>query len=82
MLDTALNGKVQSILDDFDRALKAENIPAALAFFQEDCYWRDLVSFTWNIKTLEGQVAIADMLSHQLKAIGPSNWLVADDAPV
>ena len=31
---------------------------------------------------MEGKAAIADMLSHQLKAIGPSNWLVADDAPV
>ena len=29
------------------------------ALFAEECYWRDLVAFTWNIMTMEGQAAIA-----------------------
>ena len=43
-------------------ALERGDHAAATAMFDEDCYWRDLVSFTWNIKTMEGQDQIADML--------------------
>ena len=28
---------------------------AAAAMFATECYWRDLVAFTWNIKTVEGR---------------------------
>jgi putative flavoprotein involved in K+ transport len=42
-------------LKAFDAALKAKDVVAAIDLFDEDCYWRDLVSFTWNIKTCEGR---------------------------
>jgi putative flavoprotein involved in K+ transport len=38
-------------LADFDAALQRGDIDAAVAMFHDDCYWRDLLSFTWNIKT-------------------------------
>ncbi len=43
-------------------ALASGDIERALALFQSDCYWRDLVTFTWNIKTMEGKDNIRDML--------------------
>jgi len=46
--------------------------------FHDDCYWRDLVSFTWNIKTVEGKDQVADMLNHQLSTTKPSNWKIAE----
>ena len=49
-----------------------------LNLFQDDCYWRDLVAFTWNIKTVEGKDQVRDMLTSQLGAIGPSNWTLAE----
>lgn len=42
-------------LEAFDTALTAKNVVAPVKFFDEDCYWRDLVSFTWNIKTCDGR---------------------------
>ena len=30
--------------------------------FAPESYWRDLVAFTWNIKTIEGRDEIRDML--------------------
>jgi putative flavoprotein involved in K+ transport len=36
-------------LEEFGAALKSNDPDAVAALFQEDCYWRDLVSFTWNI---------------------------------
>ena len=55
MLDTTLNARIQVFLDKFDAALAAGDIDAAVGMFAPECYWRDLVAFTWNIKTMEGR---------------------------
>ncbi len=47
---------------------------AAAALFGQDAFWRDLIAFTWNIKTLEGRDAIRDMLEAQLPAVRPRHW--------
>ncbi len=78
MLDTTVTDQTQGFLDDFGAALERGDIDAATAMFQDDCYWRDLVSFTWNIKTLEGKDQVADMLRHQLGTTKPSGWKVAE----
>ena len=51
MLDKAPNGKVSNLLNALDTALSAGDVEHAVDLFQADCYWRDLVTFTWNIKT-------------------------------
>ena len=53
-------------LDDFGAALARRDVDATLALFDADCYWRDLVAFTWNIRTQEGPAAIRDMLKARL----------------
>ncbi|MDJ0992944.1 MAG: NAD(P)/FAD-dependent oxidoreductase [Dinoroseobacter sp.] len=77
MLDTTLTDQTQEFLDTFGAALEQGDIEAATGLFQDDCYWRDLVSFTWNIKTVEGKEQVADMLRHQLATTKPSGWKVA-----
>ena len=72
MLDTTLTDQTQALLDAFGEALGKGDVEAATAMFQDDCYWRDLVSFTWNIKTVEGKEQVADMLRHQLATTKPS----------
>jgi putative flavoprotein involved in K+ transport len=70
--------QVTSWLSDFAAALSAGDPAAAAALFAEDCYWRDLVAFTWNIKTLEGRAAIAGMLGQTLPRVQPAGWKVTD----
>lgn len=82
MLDTTENAKVSMVLNQLDAALSAGDIDASAECFLDECYWRDLVSFTWNIKTMEGKAAIIDMLKEQLSSVKPSNWQIADDEPV
>ena len=36
-------------------ALERGDVAGAVALFGDDSYWRDLVSFTWNITTAGGQ---------------------------
>jgi putative flavoprotein involved in K+ transport len=78
MLDKAPNGKVSDLLNALDRALSAGEVERAVDLFQADCYWRDLVAFTWNIKTMEGKDQIRDMLKARLADTSPSNWKIAD----
>ena len=61
-------------------ALAASDIGAAVTLFGSECYWRDLLTFTWNIKTMEGHEAILRMLEATLTAITPSAWTIVEDA--
>ena len=54
-----------------DHALSQSNIDAALALFAEECYWRDLVAFTWNIVTMESRDEIREMLAATLTKHSP-----------
>ena len=78
MLDKAPSSQVNSVLSRLDTALTQGDIEAAVALFQDDCYWRDLVTFTWNIRTMEGKDAIRDMLQAQLQSVKPSGWVMAE----
>ncbi|TIP59304.1 MAG: NAD(P)/FAD-dependent oxidoreductase, partial [Mesorhizobium sp.] len=43
-------------------------------------YWRDLLTFTWNIKTMEGRATIRDMLDATLAATKPTAWQLTGEA--
>jgi putative flavoprotein involved in K+ transport len=49
----------------FEAALAAPARADWSTLFGEECYWRDLLAFTWNIVTLEGRDAIAAMAGEQ-----------------
>ncbi|MGN6305515.1 MAG: NAD(P)/FAD-dependent oxidoreductase [Mesorhizobium sp.] len=78
MLDKAPNKKLSDLLDTFSAALAAGDIDKAVACFQDDCYWRDLVTFTWNLKTMEGKGQVRAMLESQLAGTKPSHWRIAE----
>ncbi|WP_305986541.1 NAD(P)/FAD-dependent oxidoreductase [Roseibium sp. MMSF_3544] len=78
MLDTPLVHQTETFLKSFGGALEAGDIDKAVELFQDDCYWRDLVAFTWNLKTVEGKDQVRDMLTSQLAATAPSNWTIAE----
>jgi putative flavoprotein involved in K+ transport len=63
-------------LSNFGAALQGGDIAAAVEMFDDDSYWRDLVSFTWNIKTAEGKDGIKDMLDATLADVEPSSFAI------
>ena len=65
---------------DFQSALEQQDIDAAMALFDADCYWRDLVAFTWNICTQEGPEAIHAMLQARLADVKPTAFAVEGQA--
>ncbi|KQR73670.1 FAD-dependent oxidoreductase [Burkholderia sp. Leaf177] len=73
------NQTISQVLESLEAALRSGDSAAAAALFQPDGYWRDLVAFTWNIKTMEGREQIAAMLDSQLNAVKPSKFRIADN---
>ena len=67
-------------LANLDRALAQADIAGAVALFGDECYWRDLVAFTWNIVTLESRDAISAMLAATLRDTRPSGWALTEPA--
>lgn len=61
-------------LSQFERALSAGRVDAVLELFVEDCYWRDFVALSWNVKTFEGKRAIADLLAANLAEVAPHGF--------
>ena len=53
-----------------------------LALFGPECFWRDLVAFSWNIVTLEGREQIAGMLAAVMPAMQGSDWRMDDSVTV
>ncbi len=78
MLDKTPTARMQGLLDRFGAALAAGRIDEAVEMFADQCYWRDLVTFTWNIKTMEGRDQVRDMLSARFADVKPANWRVAE----
>lgn len=74
MLDTTVAVEANNVLNRLDEALTQNDIEAALELFADECYWRDMLAFTWNIKTAEGKNGIRDMLSECLEQAQPHAW--------
>lgn len=78
MSDSSAKKQVQQWLDGFSKALQSGDSAAAAEHFEDEGFWRDLVSFTWNIKTLEGQSAIKTMLDSCNANTNSSNWKISE----
>jgi putative flavoprotein involved in K+ transport len=69
-------------LEEFAASLAAGDVEAVLGCFVDGGFWRDVLTFTWNIKTLEGKPAIRAMLEATLAATRPHAFALSRDATV
>ncbi len=69
---------IQDWLDRFGAAVANGDADGAAALFGAECYWRDLLAFTWNIKTMEGRADIATALRATLGTTRPVGWQVRE----
>jgi putative flavoprotein involved in K+ transport len=68
---------VTSWLERFEEALTSGDADAAAALFAQDSFWRDLIAFTWNIRTFEGPAEIAGMLRATLSVAQPFRFQIS-----
>ena len=74
MTNLTPTGRASRWLAQFGSAIAASDVRGAAAQFRAESYWRDLVSFTWNVKTMEGAGEIGTMLGVTAEQIRPSAW--------
>src|SRR4029079_16517652 len=71
---TSPQQRVDAWLADFEAAMAVRDIDRGAQKFAIDSFWRDLVAFTWNIKTVEGSDGVADMLGARLSDTAPRSF--------
>jgi putative flavoprotein involved in K+ transport len=72
--------QVSEWLAALDAALGRADAAGAAALFGDDSYWRDLVSFTWNITTAEGNAKVRQMIEGAVIPAKPSAWQLDGEA--
>jgi putative flavoprotein involved in K+ transport len=60
--DTSAKSAAQRWIADFSAALTAADGAGLARLFAEECHWRDILAFTWNLHTTTGASAIVDRL--------------------
>jgi putative flavoprotein involved in K+ transport len=81
MTDTAVEpaaAEVGEWLSRFEEALTQGDTAAAAELFADESFWRDLVAFTWNLRTVEGPAGVKDMLDRTLEHVKPREFRTAE----
>ena len=65
-------------LADFGAALERRDTDTIQALFLPDGWWRDLLSFTWDLRTFRGADVIAGALDATLDAMRPSGFRLTE----
>ena len=65
-------------LSAFERAAATYNAEAVAGLFADDSHWRDLVAFTWHIRTFSSRDAIKQAFARAMTATKPRNFCIPD----
>ena len=80
--DETLLGAVGRWLADFETAVAGSDVSSVETLFHRDAHWRDLLAFTWDIKTVSGAGDIVAALGEFAGAAKPQRFEVdCDRAP-
>ncbi|QDJ45380.1 FAD-dependent oxidoreductase [Bordetella hinzii] len=75
---TAPADHVRHWLRAFEQALAQGSAPGLAALFAEDCHWRDLLAFTWNITPHDSLSAIVERLASTQPSIQARGFTLPD----
>ncbi|MEP9403709.1 NAD(P)/FAD-dependent oxidoreductase [Sphingomonas sp. VNH70] len=76
---SAARQQTEDWLARFNAALAKGDADAAAALFADVSFWRDLVAFTWNLKTVENPDGVRDMLAATLPGLGTVAFRIAEE---
>ncbi|NMJ41761.1 NAD(P)/FAD-dependent oxidoreductase [Roseomonas sp. JC162] len=77
MTGTTAEAAAEAWLGRFQAALDARDAAAIAALFAAECHWRDILAFTWNLRTASGADAIAERLAGRLATAQPRGIALA-----
>jgi putative flavoprotein involved in K+ transport len=65
-------------LRDLEAAVSGGRAEALAALFAEDCHWRDVLAFEWDMHTVSGAAAIAARLMRLAGSASPHGFTLAE----
>ncbi|MEA2312924.1 MAG: putative flavoprotein involved in transport, partial [Solirubrobacteraceae bacterium] len=71
--------QIDAWLSAFEDALSRSDTAAASELFAATSFWRDLVSFTWNLKTVEDPEGVKDLLDQTLARVRPHGFHTTEE---
>lgn len=74
---TADEESLRTWLAAWEAALGSNSAETAAGLMAADGIWRDLLAFTWTLRTMEGRDAVRAVLSETLTEAAPSSWRLA-----
>ena len=72
--DETLSRAVTRWLAEFEKALAASDDASLEALFRPDAHWRDLLAFTWQVKTVSGARNVVDALKLHSAGAGAAGF--------
>ena len=72
---TTASTRVDRWLSEFSHGLATGHVDGAFSR-EKQCFWRDMVAFTWSIRTCEGVADISAALKATAPAAAPHEWRV------
>jgi len=72
----------ESWLSTFSEALKAREYDRVARMMHADCYWRDLLTFSWDFKTLHGIDQVRSWLCRTFEPAEASAFVLESDPTV
>lgn len=72
--------QISEWLASLGAALNRCDTEGAAELFGDDSFWRDLVSFTWNITTAEGRANVCQLIDKAVIPANPSAWQLEGEA--
>lgn len=74
---TTAEAAAETWIRGFQAALDARDPGAIAALFAAECHWRDILAFTWSLRTASGARPIAERLAGCLAAMRPRGLALA-----
>ena len=71
LTNSAVTAAAEAWLDDFGAALASGAAARIATLFAEDCHWRDILAFTWDLRTASGAAAIAARMAPATADMAP-----------
>src|SRR5580692_4418769 len=77
LTNSSATAEAEAWLGDFETTLASGEVAPIAALFAEDCHWRDILAFTWNLRTISGAGAIAEHMASTLAQTAPRGFMLA-----
>ena len=77
LIGTLAEAAAKDWLSDFEAALASGKTRRIAALFAEECHWRDILAFTWNLHTTSGAPSIVKRMVPTLGRMAPHRLALA-----